>query len=149
MSHDPQWISRTRQEWTYHVRAVKQLMDECGPVNTDVENLIDQYVFKPAELPVGNKAETDNLIDEVVDGYIITSRKRLSAVKNAWCFLYDGDSIFLVWVGPNSETGLVYGDAIRYRKNLPSSNGYDVTWVWPIREGYLPIPPKTLIEGVS
>ena len=89
--------------------------------------------------------------DEVADGYIIGHKRDRAELKNRWALKANGVSIKLVWIDSSERMGIVYHDKIIMEEDAwcTCAPGYSNTKMWPLREGYIPVPSKhTRIEAL-
>lgn len=110
---------------------------------------------------VAGKAHAEiAFMDSKVDRYLVGRSCRPESLENRWVLTLRYPEVRLVWVGENGTKGIFWKSRIVVSPKVPRSDvttddGLNVA-VWPIREGFFPVPSmsdfdfsKLPIKGVS
>lgn len=125
----------------------REAIDLFGLFSERTEHTLDKiiavykYDFSADELM--------QIMDWVIDGYIVRPRIPRSQAINRWAIAYVGDGDFmLLWFNDKGHIGYMSEDAIQVT-SVSLYEKYLSKGVWPLKEGYIPTPAPSRCVPMS
>lgn len=140
--HNEKNVSDFRNVWLGELDKFAHVCSTHGLFSPETEDLYDDGV---GALCYDGGEDVYSFMDEVADGYIIKPRTPLASAGSCWAITcHQGGYFCLVWVGSHG-TAWLYADHFEYYSESRSHVTAKTHGIWPIREGFLPIPPSNKI----